>query len=367
MANRTGGQILVSMFGKNLTTKEVDIYQNLITTGEPVSFSTDPMSSGSYDWITVRDRAGKIIGQVQGDETDPAGELSFSFYEDYDYVNDDYVYGNSKNMLLNMFNGEAFKNGADVVVPIGTNGTDKSLTALAKARDMNQPYKYLLHNEGAFIKEVGTANVADGGRVTFKKNPFQDSFNMTHKTVCMEFLSATGQGQTCKMFPIVAKSTAEWAEGDINQFNLTAQRGCDFWERNDFWTEVYREDVDTTRDILELYVKAIVVEGEVEPTGANGEYVAVVDVDGNLTVKKHNGTTWAEATEVVAKFKTGTRIKSNKLISMGGEEEVNCFVALDADKKLVRFSTDPTVKKFYAKVMDFSREEAKYIPYVTVA
>ncbi|MGL5971846.1 MAG: hypothetical protein ACRCZL_07600, partial [Cetobacterium sp.] len=361
IANRTGGQILVSVFGKNLETKEVDIYQNLITTGEPVSFSTDPLSSGSYDWITVRDRSGSIIGQVQGDEVDPAGELSFSVLDDFFYLNNDYIYGSSKNRLLNLFNGEAFKNKGDVIVPIGTNGTDKTKTSMAKAREMNLPYKILLHNEGAFIKNAGTAD--ENGVATFRKNPFEASFNQTHKTVCLEFRTTTGDGQVCKMFPIVAKNTAEWAEGDTNQFNLTAQRGCDVWERDDFWTEVYKVDV-LEENSGEVYVDYI-VNGGTEPTVAiEGETACVITSEGVVSFKKKSASAWAADSAVVTKM--GTRVKSNKVVKAGTEvSKVNAFVAIGNDGKAIRFSTDVAVPKFYAVVLDLDKTTGMFEEYST--
>lgn len=212
VVNRTGGSILMSVLGKNLTSGDVDVYQMLITTGDPLTFSADPLSSGNYDYQTVRGRDGSIVGQVQLDEQDPAGELSFSFYEDFDYLGKEYVYGNSKNRLLNLLNGEAFKNGTDIIVPIGTNGTDKTRTARAKFYEMNKPYKYLYHNEGAFIKENGTADPTTG-EVAFKKNPYGDTFNQSSKTFCMEVMTTSGQGQVDRMFAVLAKNTAEWAEG----------------------------------------------------------------------------------------------------------------------------------------------------------
>ncbi|MGL5100826.1 MAG: hypothetical protein ACRC6B_12495, partial [Fusobacteriaceae bacterium] len=64
VVNRTGGQLRLSMLGKNLTTKQVDIYQISINTGDALSFSADPLSSGNYDMITVKGRDGSIVGQV---------------------------------------------------------------------------------------------------------------------------------------------------------------------------------------------------------------------------------------------------------------------------------------------------------------
>lgn len=368
IANRTGGAIMVSMLGKNLTTKEVDVYQILIQTGDPVTFSSDPLSSGNFDMITVKGKDGRIIGQVQGDEQDPSGEISFSFYEDYTFLNNDYVYGNNKNRLLNLFNGEAFVNGEDKIVPIGTNGTDKTLTARAKANEMNKPYKFLYYNEGEFIREVGTADVNNDGAVALKKNPYANSFNMSHKTLCMEFMTTTGEGQVNRMFPIIAKTTAEWAEGDINQFNLTAQRGCDLIDRDDFYTEIWHDSktIETKQRIWEIFVNYIVTDAGTEPSDAqDNELLAKLGADGTVTIKKYSTSSWAEESSINGKIDVGTRIKSTKLITSIEPEAVNTFVAIMTGKKAVDFSTDGK-KRYYCNVYDFNKDKAIYEKYVTI-
>lgn len=365
VVNRTGGQLNLTIFGKNLTSKEVDIYQVLITTGDPITFPMDNLSSGNYDYQGVRDRSGKIIGQVQLDEQDPSGEISFNLYEDFDYLNGDYVYGNSKNRMINFFNGEAFKNGKDVIVPIGTNGTDKQKTAQAKIHEMNKPYKALLHNEAGFIKETGTAD-PETGEVSFKKNPYEASFNRSHKTFCMEFMTTAGDGQVNRMMPIIAKSTLELAEGDINQFNFSGQRGCDVFERDDFWTEVRPEKAPEEAKVLkELYVKAIIKNGATElAEGEEGDLIAVLGADGEIEIKKYSGSYQADA-GTKGKLAWGTRIKSNLLRETSEDDvNVNCFIAVGQDKKAVDFTTDGK-KRFYCKVYDFDKTAGKFVPYVT--
>lgn len=367
IANRTGGQLLLSMFGKNLTSHDVDVYQMLITTGDPITFNMDALSSGNYAYQGVRGRNGAIIGQVQLDEEDPSGEISFSVYEDFDYVGADYVYGNSKNKMLNLFNGEAFKNGEDVIVPIGTNGTDKTLTARAKFHEMNKPYKYLLYNEGFFIKEVGTADPKNGGKVTMKKNPYEASFNQSHKTFCLEVMTTTGDEQVNRMLPIIAKNSLEWAEGDINQLNLTAQRGCDVFERDDFWTEIRKEKANTENGLMELYVDYIVKNGATKPSESvqEGDLLAELGVDGTVTISKY-ASAWQSESTIQGKLQVGTRIKSNKLIETGNTvENVNTFVAIGKDKKAVDFS-DNGSKRFFCKVFDYDKTKEAFVEYVTV-
>lgn len=367
VANRTGGQVNITMLGKNLTSNDVDIYQINITTGDPITLSSDPLSSGNYDYQTVRDRSGKIIGQVQLDEQDPSGEISFSFYEDYDFLGKEYIYGNSKNRLLNLLNGEAFKNGTDVIVPIGTNGTDKQYTARAKFSEMNKPYKFIYHNEGAFIKEVGTADPTKNGKVTMKKNPFESTFNQSHKTFSMEVMTTTGQGQVDRMFAVLAKSTAEWAEGDINQFNLTAQRGCDLFERDDFFTEIRKEEIPEGNDRLtELYVDYILTNDGTEPSESvqEGQIYAKPETDGTVKLKKYSSSAWTEYADLDTRLGTGTRIKSRKLVDSSEENDVNCFIVLDDSNKAVDFSTNSN-KRYYCKVMDYNKDTAKFEEYVT--
>lgn len=367
VVNRTGGAINVTMLGKNLTNNEVDIYQILITTGEPVTFSSDPLSSGNYDYQTVRAKDGSIIGQVQLDEQDPAGEISFSFYEDFDFLGNDYIRGNSKNRLLNLMNGEAFKNGEDVVVPIGTNGTDKTKTARAKFNEMNKPYKMVYYNEGAFIKENGTADPKTG-KVALKKNPYEATFNQSHKTFCMEFQTTSGDGQVNRMFPVLAKSTAEWAEGDINQFNLTAQRGCDMFERDEFFTEIYKQEIPTGDDKLdEFFVDYIIKNGATEPaTPSDNLVLAALGADGTVTFKKSSSKQWQADQAIVKRLKAGTRIKTNQVIETGSDvKKVNAFAVVGEDgQHLVDFTTDGK-KRYFCKVKDYDKNTSEYVDYYT--
>lgn len=366
VVNRTGGAINVTMLGKNLTNNEVDIYQILITTGEPVTFSSDPLSSGNYDYQTVRAKDGSIIGQVQLDEQDPAGEISFSFYEDFDFLGNEYIRGNSKNRLLNLMNGEAFKNGEDVIVPIGTNGTDKTKTARAKFNEMNKPYKMVYYNEGAFIKENGTADPITG-KVALKKNPYEATFNQSHKTFCMEFQTTSGDGQVNRMFPVLAKSTAEWAEGDINQFNLTAQRGCDMFERDEFFTEIVKTAMPDGEKLDEFYVDYIVKNGATEPASpTDGLVLALLGADGTVTFKKSSSKAWQADQETGKKLKVGTRIKTNKLIESGTDvKKVNTFAVVGEDgTHLVDFTTD-SKKRFYCTVKDYDKNTSMYVDYFT--
>lgn len=366
IANRTGGQLNMTIFGKDLASHEVDVYQLLITTGDAITFPLDNLSSGNYDYQGVRDRSGRIIGQVQLDEQDPAGEISFSLYEDFDYVNNEYILGNSKNRMLNLFNGEAFKNDTSTIVPIGTNGTDKTKTALAKINEMNKPYKYLLHNEGGFIKETGTADPTTG-EVSLRKNPYESSFNRSHKTFCMEFMTTTGLAQVNRMLAVVAKSTLELAEGDINQINFTGQKGCDTFERDDFWTEIRKSaPVELGGKLKEIYVSSIVKHGATEPTSGNeGDLIAVLDDSGNIDIKKYSTSTFTSDTETKNKLDVGTRIKSNVLREESEtDSRVNCFIAIGEDKKAVDFSTNES-KRFYCKVYDFDRTAGKFVEYST--
>lgn len=369
VVNRTGGQLRISMLGKNLTSHEVDIYQISINTGDPLSFSADPLSSGNYDMITVKGRDGSIVGQVQGDEQDPNGEVSFSFYEDFAHLGNKHVYGNSKNRLLNLLNGESFYCGEHRVVPIGTNGTDKTKTARAKFAEMNKPYKYVFYNEGEFIKENGTAD-ATTGKVSLKKNPYKASFDTFNKTFCFEIMTTASEGQVNRMFPILAKTTAEWAEGDINQFNCTANRGCDMWEKDDFLTEVTpiasTQAEDYMKNYNELYVDYIKVSTGSEPLEAtDGQLMLEISASGAPTIKKYSTSSWVEESTLQELIKVGTRFKS-KRVENGSGIDCNVFAVIGADgANCVDFSTNGS-KRYFCKVKDFDlKVSMDYVDYIT--
>lgn len=357
VVNRTSGELRLSILGKNLTTKEVDLYQISIVTGEPLSFSSDPLSSGNYDMITVKGRNGSIVGQVQGDEQDPSGELSFSFNEDFSHLGKKHVNGNSKNRLLNILNGETFYNKGEKITPIGTNGTDKTTTARAKFNEMNKPYKYIFYNEGEFIKEQGTADPVTG-KVSLKKNPYKSSFDSFNKTFCFEAVTTSSEGQVNRMFPILAKATAEWVEGDMNQFNCTANRGCDMWEKDYFLTDVYAMSATEAKDYMEnyneVYVHSIVVSGGTEPDTADcaGHLLLNIGEDGTVTIKKCGDTAWEEETELKKLITVGTRFKTRKIVD-GTGIECNAFAVIGENgTNCVDFTTDGK-KRYFCKVKDF--------------
>lgn len=366
MVNRTNTQLKMSVLGKGMTSNEVDIYQILITTGDPLTLPSDNLSSGVFDMTTVNDRAGKIIGQTQGNEQEPQGEISFSFYEDFSHLGKKHVVGNQKNRLINLLNGQAFKVGSDTIIPIGTNGTDKNKNSQASYREMNKPYRYIYYNEGEFIFETGTCDMDNFGKMTLKKNPYKASFDRAHKTFCFEVLTTSSEGQICKTLAIMAKPSIEWAEGDINQFNCTAQRGCDVFERNDFLTDVYKTSSDTMAEANELYVDQIVVAGGTPPTsGTSGDLMLSIDSKGVPTIKKYDGSAWSEETSLQDLIKTGTRFKTKKLIDTQIKES-NVFAVTDENKKCVDFSTNNS-KRFYCLVKELDLKiSGEYEDYITI-
>lgn len=369
IVNRTGGSVNLTILGRNTKTNEVDIYQTMITTGEPITLSADPLSSGNFDYQTIMGRNGEIIGQVQLDEQEPAGEVSVSFYEDFDYLGKTHVHGNSKNRLINLLSGEAFElDSGERIIPIGTNGTLKTKTSRAKQNEMNLPFKMVYYNEGGFIKINGTADPVTG-RPYMKANPYEKTFNTSHKTFSLEVMTSSGAGQVNRMFPVLAKNTLEWAEGDVNQFNLTAQRGCDMFERNEFFTDIFKEAIPEGEEALdEFFVDYIIKNGATEPAQpAEGLLSALLGADGTVSFKKSNGAkAWVEEAELKKRLKAGTRIKSNQLIEKTSEvKKVNTFAVVSMDgTHLVDFTTD-SKKRFYCTVKDYNTDVANFVDYVT--
>lgn len=388
IASRTDGSLKLSMLGKNTRTKEVDLYQISIFTGEPITLSIDPLSSGNYDMIDINGRDGSIVGRVRGDEQAPSGEVSFSFLEDFSYLGKNFVYGNSKNRLLNFLAGEAFNNKGDIIVPIGTNGTDKTKTAQAKPREMNKRYKYLFYNEGAFIKEVGTADESNGWKTAKKKNPYADAFNRTYKTFMAEIMTVGGSenGGVNRVLPILGKKTMEWVEGEKNQFNCTAERGCDVFERNDFFAEIYpeKQDLENTNELYVTYFAThnhadAMPDGEVE-----GDLMLSIDVTGQPTIYEWDGTTWEVNDDLQAMIKMGTRFKTTKVYDGEAEPiEKNAFAVMynedgdagslcnsdneNVEVECVCFSYDPAVKRYYCLVKDFDINcSSNFDDYLTV-
>ncbi|MGL4425899.1 MAG: hypothetical protein ACRCZ0_05795 [Cetobacterium sp.] len=392
LSNRTGGHVLVSVFGKDITSKKIDIYQALITTTSPMSMSIDGALGGGYEFATIKGKDGSILSQVTTDENESLGEINLSMLEDFNYVGRN-AYGNSKHKIINMIRGESFKDNSSTIVPIGTNGTDKGKSAMASAREMNLPCSGLLYFDGRFIKNFGTAD--KDGIATFRRNPFESSFNQTHKTFCLEVKTVTNSGFECKMLPIIATDSIEWAEGDMNELNIKARRGCDIWYRDDFWTEVHEEsnvveklvsyglptrtcrsevsenskiyNINCDMLVKEFYVNYIVANSQLtKQDGDIGDLACLLGSNGeiNILIKTQYG--WDIEYSLTEALSEGTRLKSNKLKDENGTRDVNVFVGITSDKTAIRFSTDPMVKKYYAIVYDLDKSKNEFEEYFTM-
>lgn len=377
ITNSTGGQFRLTMLGENTTSKEVDIYQISITSSDPISFSADGLSAGNYEYATQWYKNGNIAGQTRGNEIEPSGEFSFTFKEDFDYLGKKHIYGNSKNLILNFLNGEAFVNKTHTIVPIGTNGTTKTVHDLARANEMNKPYKYIYYNEGAFIKKYGTADPANAYKASLKRNPFETTFNQSHKTFSGEILTTSGRGQVNRMFAILAKGSVEFAEDmDSNKYTVTANRGCDLFERDDFFTEVHSMTFEEADEYMkvhnELYVDFIKIHDGDEPDAGsnNGKLLLEIGSSGEPTLKKSNSSSWqTSGCETLQGYiKVGTRFKTKHVENSSSDQiKANAFAVIGADgENCVNFKTSGG-NRFFCKVKNFDIEGSlDYEDYLTL-
>lgn len=379
---RTGGEIVISTPAKNITAKKIVYLANLITTREPASFSMNNMSSGAHDKVTAYTNSGKIAGQVSTNEQDPAGDITFGFQEDYIFIGEALGLG-SKSKLLNLLNGEAFYNSptnvGDILIPVGTNGTEKGTGGQARPYEMNQLWKSILNNEGSEIKSGGTDPKT--GMPLTKRNPYADALNKEQKTICAEFLSTSGSGVSVnRMFPILAKSTLDYTEGDVNAFSITMNRGCDLTERAGYFWETVETPPAKKEDFLkEFEVDYIVKNGGTEPANGvtAGQLLASIDDKGEVSIKKYaSSRAWTADTSLATRVGYGTRIMARKRIETGTTViEGNVFVVVDSvsgasgSEKIhaINFSLDETANKeqYFVEVLLFNRDTGVYEPYIT--
>lgn len=366
---RTSGELVISALLKNLDTKQISLGTVLIPTQEPASFSLDNLSSGNYDYTTVYLKNGNIATQIRQDEQEPSGEVSFSMTEDYTYLGQSLGI-NTKSKLEAIFNGEGFYNsvekGGDVLVPVGTNGTDKEY-ALAEPDEMNLPFKYLVFNEADRIKITGSANKVTG-KANTRKNPFAYSINRSNKTWTAEFRTVSGSSKVKNVFfPMLYKTELTWQEGDTNSCSITAMKASDFAVRdNYFFSDVEKYEENPT-ELRELEVNYIVVDGGGLPDTdvVDGGLGVIVDTDGNVTMQKYSGSVWEAETAIPALFVEGTRILAKHFVKGTAEiAEQNVFVVLDGDKKAVNFSADASnAPYYYCEVLNLNRETGKFEPF----
>ncbi|MGL4210655.1 MAG: hypothetical protein ACRCRT_03820, partial [Cetobacterium somerae] len=271
-------------------------------------------------------------------------------------------------------NGEGFYNSidntGDVLIPVGTNGTEKTTGGQARPYEMGQFWKGILNNEGSLIKSGGTDPKT--GKPLMKRNPYADALNKEQKTVCAEFLSTAGSGVSVnRLFPILAKSSLDYTEGDVNSYSMTMMRGCDMSERTGYyWETVETPPANTTDMLTEFEVDYIIVAGGSEPSSGveNGALSANVDADGKITFKKYTGSVWEEEATLVARLQYGTRIMARTLVktdTVVGNHFIIVNTATKTEATAVNFSTDEAVKQFYVEVLLFNRDNCVYELYCT--
>jgi len=361
LQGRTASELLFTMLGKDVATGFVDIYTTLITTKEALTLPINNLSGGAFDYTTVRTSDGSICGQVQTDEQDFSGEISLSFQEDYIYVNNNQEL--VQNKLTSLLKGDSINVGDTTIIPLGTNGTSKSYSSQATVSEMGQDFKYIFFNEGDKIKVAGGADPTTGAH-TYRPNPLRYMFNRTYKTIDIEVRTTSSSGkQLCKMMPIVACTSIEWAEGDVNTFNVTLERSCDVYDRKDYFVEV---DVDEafpidSSEITEARVDYFIIDDSSAVTVGEDEYALKIATDGTYSLVQ--GSTTIDISEKVIE---GTRFKTTKIAEGATVTEVNAFAALKSETELANFSLSDDTARYYAKVKNFNRDTEEFEDYVSI-
>lgn len=375
---RTTSELLVSVLGMSNKTKKVALYTILVTTKEPITgLSLNNMISGQYGISYNKAYNGDNISPTRTDEEDPSAEVSFTFAEDYNYVHDN-TYGASRYILLACLRGETFKIGDEVITVVGTNGTIITNKTTARKNEMNLDFGGLLNLEGELLKR--TKGVSDG-KISLTQNVFRYMYNQMAKTVALEFRMTSGSGkQNTFLLPYVNITNASRDEADQNSYAVDGTRGCDVWERDDYFSEPngIRPDFATEKGIVEAQVDYI-AEGSARPEDASaGETLASVDpATGIVKIYKY-ASTWTEVEG--GEFARNCRLFSlRKVADTNKVTEVNCFIAIKEATpqgdvasaitgKAYKFDLNEGAgnKNYICEVNNYNRESQKFEPYSSI-
>lgn len=371
---RTNTQMMVTCLGVSKKTKHIALYTVLLTLKEPVTgLSLANLLSGEYTVNSVKASDGSNVAPTILDENDPQADLSFTMKEDLNFVRDKAPFGVNRSILNAILNGESFTMpDGDIITVVGTNGTMKSLKARASAKEINLPFKAILGLEADEIKVTGAIDV-ETGEVRTRKNTFKDAYNTFKKTICLEFLVANGGKQYVDIMATCAINSITKDEGDVNSFQVSGQRLCDVWQRDDWFTEVgtVTKNNDANKELKEIVVDMIQVNEATQNT-IEGNLKPIICKVTNKGVISFTG---AGATELKGKLTKNTRISARKLNENTTIiENQNCFVVVATangkdltEAKAVSFGIEKDGEKnFVCKVFSYERNDEQMKPYVSV-
>lgn len=366
--SRTSTEMKISFMGVDLSTKKVGMYSFYIPTKEPITGAlTGNWLKSDYAITYVKDVTGTVDGTVTNDQADPAGEMSLSWNEDFNYVQDNSI-GYVRDVLKGFMSGQVvtMSDGARIAM-LGTAGNFKT-GQKATADQLNREWGNLLKPFWGFL--LVDQAFEDDTNYEPKRNVnglIYASLTLM-KPFMVENYALSGSGKAnCKMMPAVTLKTMTADEADVNMCSSTLQVLCDAYELPDFYNTGFTQTDYSTGIIKRLSVDYIVEGDTADITAPVTDEVACVinATTGVITIEKYNGASWD--VETGGTFDTNATIFAKKSVIATVEADSNCFVAVKTPNALggtasqfVLDNTD-TVKNFVCIANEYDRDNQKMI------
>lgn len=369
---RTSTDMQITFAGVDLATKIVSLYSFYVPTKQPISgILTGNWLKSDFGVSYGKDVTGAITGTVTTDQTDPTGEITLTWQEDFLYITDETIIGYSRDVLRGMLSGQVvtFADGTKVAM-LGVSGNYKTATK-ANASEINREWGNLLKPYWGY-RMIDNAFEDDANFEPKKvRNSLINPFLLLAKPFMIENYSLSGDGTAnCRMMPSVVLKTMSLDEGDFNTNSIGVTVLGDTYELEENFNSGFDVRDYTEDDLTRLTVDYIVSGDSVDITApVNDETACIIDpVDGTFEIMEYTGTWVAIATGSLSQYAT---IFANKSIIATVEEDGNCFVSvkeasLDLTGQASSFVLDSasTVKNFICKAKVYDLETRMMIPRV---
>lgn len=287
------GKSGVFCFGENKTTGKTGIYYVPAQFDEGLSVIMGTILSNARERQMVFNQNGSRGCYIFQNEVMNEKTISLSFIDDAIYWKDTVVARVDRNLLSAIMLGESFKDGADVIKVIGTNGT-----RMVEPVETNAEPRWLFEYAGKNAKPQSD----DGtGKPILQTNVDNNAYKRFGVTVGIEaiyeFDNATKLGMRLLF---CAPKTGTFTDGQPNKKVIEFDVFCDtLYVDKGFDEGVSNPDVVATTGTTPIYaINADYVVSSATNTaptftGTSGQVaVSIKNTDGTIGIYKHNGTSW---------------------------------------------------------------------------
>ena len=289
------GELYVTVFGEDKTTGIVSLYTIALTPDEGMSFMLGTVLTNARDKQMTYQQGGDRASYIFQNAVTNEKTVSLTFMDDAVYWKDTVVARVDRNLITAMLMGDSFKEGANVIKVIGTNGT----RMVSPVETNAEPYN-LFGRLGMSAKPQSDDGTGKPILVTNKDN---NSFKIFGITVMIEALT-TYDSQTKKGERLIfsAPKSATKVDGQPNKITVEFDVFSDTMTTDKLFKDgitsadtVATTGTDSIYAIHADYVISSAANTAPTFTGVADEVAISIDTDnGKIGIYKY-GTDWTTA------------------------------------------------------------------------